>query len=293
MSIFTLSEESEKKQYAVEGAKMYCPLGSVPCYIKASHKPLMMGNKKPCTTVDNNPLLNAFDFGICSTTQKPCKSCISLSNWQNFKKDFLIGGNAVLTNESTIQCAMGGTIGFSEAAQKQVITGGKNYSKDHTDTQARLLLTKVAFETVYDVCSDEVEDFADYKNFYLLTEQDKHYHWLYQRKEEDNPKQEKPEVIPITLASNEPLRLRATVQVISNEPIQTAVEVRIRQTEFFGNAQPNFLFTPQTVTAAQGKGKGSEITIDFVSTNTPYKDTIRYIEYFYLEFECSWDSGKT
>lgn len=206
MSIFLQPEDGDSYEYITDGALMQCTAGALPCPIKAKDKGVMLGDKTSCSTIDNDPIQNKFDFGICKITKQPCVNNIKLGNWENYKKDLYFDEHPALTNCSTIKCAMGGTIKFNTTGQigeVPVVSGVKTYG-DKAKTEAEIQFTKLAFHTKYDICSDEVTDFVDYKNFYVLTDNNECYHWLFLRENPDDYSTVKPESIPFTWESNKP-----------------------------------------------------------------------------------------
>ena len=292
MSIFLQPEDGDSYEYITDGALMQCTAGALPCPIKAKDKGVMLGDKTSCSTIDNDPIQNKFDFGICKITKQPCVNNIKLGNWENYKKDLYFDEHPALTNRSTIKCAMGGTIKFNTTGQigeVPVVSGVKTYG-DKAKTEAEIQFTKLAFHTKYDICSDEVTDFVDYKNFYVLTDNNECYHWLFLRENPDDYSTVKPESIPFTWESNKPLILTATFQVISDEAIEKVPLLRLQQQ---GEAEEKYLFKERKAKRAKGKGKCDEFTVIFISKNTPFKNSIQYIENFVLTVECSWDDGKT
>ena len=79
----------------------------------------------------------------------------------------------------------------------------------------RLKLIKVKVDTLYDVCGDEVKDFDDYPNFYVLEDGGDNYHWLQEHAEKDEEKLKfLDRIIPITLHSGQKFKLEATFKVI-------------------------------------------------------------------------------
>ena len=292
MSIFLQPEDGDSYEYITDGALMQCTAGALPCPIKAKDKGVMLGDKTSCSTIDNDPIQNKFDFGICKITKQPCVNNIKLGNWENYKKDLYFDEHPALTNRSTIKCAMGGTIKFNTTGQigeVPVVSGVKTYG-DKAKTEAEIQFTKLAFHTKYDICSDEVTDFVDYKNFYVLTDNNECYHWLFLRENPDDYSTVKPESIPFTWESNKPLILTATFQVISDEAIEKVPLLRLQQQ---GEGEEKYLFKERKAKRAKGKGKCDEFTVIFISKNTPFKNSIKYIENFVLTVECSWDDGKT
>ncbi len=117
MGVLIQPEDGGTFEYIKDGAIMVCDKGTTPCQIKARKKVLKFNGVYSCSTIDKNPILNTFDFGVCSITQKPCKASISLLKWIDFKKDMLIEGKNALINKSTINCALGGKVQFLNSGQ--------------------------------------------------------------------------------------------------------------------------------------------------------------------------------
>jgi hypothetical protein len=117
MGVLIQPEDGGTFEYIKDGAIMLCDKGTIPCKMKASKKVLTFNGVYSCSTIDKDPILNAIDFGICSITQKPCKSCISLLEWVDFKKDFTIEKKNALIDKSYINCMMGGKIQFLNSGQ--------------------------------------------------------------------------------------------------------------------------------------------------------------------------------
>ena len=117
MAIHIQPEDGGVFEYIKDGAMMLCDKGSLPCKMKASKKVLKFKGAYSCSTIDKDPILNAIDFGICSITQKPCKACISLLDWVDFKKDLKIEKKHALIDKSYINCTMSGKIQFLNSGQ--------------------------------------------------------------------------------------------------------------------------------------------------------------------------------
>ncbi len=179
----------------------------------------------------------------------------------------------------------GNTIELEGAKKQQdkktskIITGIKTYG-EAAAPKATLVLTKVIFDTKYDICSDDVKDFSDYKKFYILEDGGKHYHWLSKRTNPDDYSTIKPDLIPITFASTDKIKLTATLKVTSKNPFTKAPKIRVTDKD-----------KKYTFDIEKGKTSG-EFEVTFKSNNKPYEDTIQYITNFELLFEYSED-GKT
>ncbi len=173
-----------------------------------------------------------------------------------------------------------------EASKKQqgkktskIITGIKTYG-EAAAPKATLVLTKVVFNTKYDICSDDVKDFSDYKKFYILEDGGKHYHWLYKRTNLDDYSTIKPDLIPITFSSTDKIELTATLKVTSKNPFTKTPKIRITDKD-----------EKYTFDIEKGKTSG-EFEVTFKSNNKPFEDTVQHITNFELIFEYSED-GKT
>jgi len=295
--------------YITDGAEMECSFGSMPCNLKTSPKKIVIGGKAGCTIKDNDPIANEFNFGVCSLTQKPCSSLIKLLEWQNAKEDLKIEGASALTEESTIFCTQGGKITFKHSGQFQenkVTTGAEKAKSEYgkaSEEKAKLQVTKVAFETSYDICSDDygllyeekneegkvvdtkTQDESDYIKTYILEDGGKYYHWLNKRSNPLDDKKYKPDVLPITFASEEPIALKAILRVVSDKKCATTPQVRVTH-----KTRDKKKYKFKTFSVKPLDDEQYEVVV--VSTNLPFEGTIKYLEIFELLFEYSED-GKT
>lgn len=138
-------------------------------------------------------------------------------------------------------------------------------------------LINIAINVTYDVCHDEVKDFSDYKNFWILEDKGKYYHWLNQRTNTDD--KTKPDPLPITLASTDNFVLKATFKTKS--PMACSIRIKDSDNKYIFKEQKH----PK-------KNKNEEFEITFTCDTKPYKDIAQYFENFTLNFEYSED-GKT
>jgi hypothetical protein len=143
-------------------------------------------------------------------------------------------------------------------------------------------LEKILVDTRHDVCNDEIKDYNDFKNFWILENNGKYYHWLKKSliglKEADD--KTKPTPLPITIASNEKFILDATFKTIV--PLDKA-EIRV--------LNKNGKYEFPTLPAIKTK-KDEEFVIKFESNNKdpyPYENKTKYIPNFELTFEYSLD----
>jgi len=155
------------------------------------------------------------------------------------------------------------------------------------EPSGRLKLTKVKFLTTYDVCSDEVARFSNFKNFYVLKDGGSYYHWLPKKDEKGKRKRKsvdvgKPAAIPITFASTDFIELEATFEVVSDEDFKDIPKVKVTHNT------KKYTFN----TILDGK-KSEEFTLKFKSDNKPFENTVEYIKTFTLNFEYSDDGKKT
>lgn len=121
----------------VSGATAVCPFGTTPVTINASSQNACLGGSNPVATIMDVSLSS---FGMCSSlanpqvaaataaalgvlTPQPC-AFVPAGTWGAGKPNVLIGGKAVLTNDSCIHCAMGqGRISIVSPGQAKVIIG--------------------------------------------------------------------------------------------------------------------------------------------------------------------------
>jgi hypothetical protein len=136
-------------------------------------------------------------------------------------------------------------------------------------------LEKIAVKTIYDVCNDEVKDFNDDENFWILENGGKYYHWL--KKRTNTKDVNKPKEIPITLESTSAFVFHATFKTIFPAD---GLKIRVRDKD------NKYIFP---IMPHPKKARDEEYIIKFTSANTPYKDTVQYFPSFELIFECSFD----
>ena len=160
----------------------------------------------------------------------------------------------------------------------KVITGDPEYGEP-PPPNGRLQIKKVAFATPFDVCSDDVANFSDYRKFYVLEDGGKYYHWLRTRTNADDANTIKPHPIPITFASTETIELTATFEVISPTPFPGAPTIRVR------DMAGGYTFAEVT-----GQPSG-EFEVTFTAGNLPYENTARYQSSFSLQFDYSEDGA--
>lgn len=136
----------------------------------------------------------------------------------------------------------------------------------------------------YDVCNDTVDNFNDYKNFYVLEEKGEgvDFHWLENRANHtitiaDNYL--KPVFIPVTIPSTEKIKIFITVQSFTDY----SVKIRLKDT------QNNYIF-PNEYT---NRGEGIIKDLEFESNNIPFDRTVRYFPFYYFYMEYSIDGGIT
>ena len=292
--------------YITDGAEMECTFGSMPCNLKTLPKKIVIGGKAGCTIKDNDPIANEFNFGVCSLTQKPCSSLIKLLEWQNAKEDLKIEGASALTEESTIFCTQGGKITFKHSGQFQenkVTTGAEKAKSEYgkaSEEKAKLQVTKVAFETSYDICSDDYgllyekknkegemidaksQGESDYIKTYILEDEGEYYHWLNKRSNPLDDKKYKPDVLPITFASEEPIGLKAILRVVSDKKCDSTPQVRVTH-----KTRDKKEYKFKTFSVKPLDDEQYEVVV--VSTNLPFEGTIKYLEIFELLFEYSED----
>ncbi|WP_160140274.1 hypothetical protein [Chryseobacterium sp. c4a] len=139
-------------------------------------------------------------------------------------------------------------------------------------------LEKVAVNTTYDVCNDELNSFSDFKDFWILEDKGHYYHWL---KKRTNPSDTaKPNPIPVTITSLDKFIFYATFKAIF--PINNLI-IRVK------DKANKYTFQSVPITK---KTKGQEFVVKFTSDNAPYANTVEYFSNFALTFECSLD-GKS
>lgn len=109
---------SAAHEYITSGALMKCDKGTVPASLAVlPTRTALFGGQPPATSLDKEPLLNNFNFGVCSLTQKPCLATCRPVLWRDTKDDFEICGGKALLDNSYIMCAMSGKITFITTGQ--------------------------------------------------------------------------------------------------------------------------------------------------------------------------------
>ena len=82
----------------------------VSCSVNAENNPV-------ARATDAIPFVNIQPFGICSITQTPCTP--ATIQWSEACDSVLVSGVPVISEDSKLTCAVGGTI-IAESAQKTV-----------------------------------------------------------------------------------------------------------------------------------------------------------------------------
>lgn len=190
-------------------------------------------------------------------------------------KESYIGGDYIeTTGGDNLLFAKGNIVNSSalEVRQKGKETGVAYKTNQPALSMGSLDLIKIAINTTYDVCHDEVGKFDDYKNFWILEDKGKYYHWLNTRTNNDDKNKLDP--LPITLASTDNFVLKVTFKTKS--PI--ACKIRIK------DSNNKYIFKEKQ---HPKKAKDEEFEITFTCDTKPYKDTVQYFENFTLNFEYS------
>lgn len=130
-------------------------------------------------------------------------------------------------------------------------------------------LTKVAFSTTFNVCNDELRDKHD---LWIL---DGGYHWLKTRITSDDL--QKPDPLPITLSSKNPITFTAVFNTILEID---GVTIRAKDKD------GKYIFTDQAHTK---KKKNEEFSVIFNSSSAAY-GSVQYLNNFQLIFEYSLDN---
>ena len=163
-------------------------------------------------------------------------------------------------------------------SDKKVVTGEVTYGEEAAP-EAVLELTKVVFNTDYDVCADDVRNFDDKEKIYVLESEGAYYHWLKERTEPHDSVRLKPARIPVVFASKDRITLTATFKVISEDGLEDKPLVRVSDTA------GDYLFDEERGRVA------NEFEVRFRSNNKPFEDTIQLLQSFRLRFEYSLDGG--
>jgi len=108
---------SVEYDYITSGALMRCDKGTLPCSLTVLPRFPTIGNKPWANTSDKDPILNQFNFGLCSITQKPCPATCRPIMWQDVHKTLDVAGRPALLDCSYLPCALGGRITFVHSGQ--------------------------------------------------------------------------------------------------------------------------------------------------------------------------------
>ena len=192
-------------------------------------------------------------------------------------KESYIGGDYIETTGGDAKTFAGKNIENSSTAQfvqKGNETGVSYNVNTAPPSLGNLDLIKIKINTNFDVCHDEVGDFNDYKNYWILEDKGKYYHWLSLRSNSDD--KNKPDPLPITLASTDNFVLTATFK--TKAPI--ACKIRLQDSD------KKYIFKEQQ---HPKKKQDEEHELTFVCDTKPYKDTVQYFENLTLNFEYSED----
>ena len=285
------------------------PLVLCHAFLRLPPKKIVIGGKSGCTIRDTDPIVNGFDFGICSVTQKPCKGCIKLTSWQNYKEDIDIEGARALTATSIIPCCLGGVVSFVKSGQMKVnkVTNGAERAKSEhgeaCEEKAKLQVAKVSFNSDYDICSDDycliwekrdkdgnvierkTQSESDYIKTYVLEDAGNYYHWLNKRTNPLDKVKFKPDPIPVTFAGAERVVLKAFFNTVSDKKFGSVPKIRAIHKR--GDKEK---YEFETVSVAKKSDDTYEAVVQ--STNWPFEERIKYISRFELLFEYSED-GQT
>ncbi|MBQ4820625.1 PAAR-like protein [Aquimarina sp. MMG016] len=151
---------------------------------------------------------------------------------------------------------------------------GPSSSSSSSET-SKLKLTKITFDTKYDVCSDDAENFDD---IYVLEDEDGYYHYMLDRSIPDNAITKKPKNIPIMFSSRDIISFTATIELEDpSDPLAKTPDIRVI------DKSGAYLFN-----IVKG-ATNSKFAIIVSSTNVPYAGTVEYFKDFELVFEYSED----
>jgi len=99
---------SEKK-YVPQGVFLTCDKGATPCTLRITQQDTDIYDVPLATEADKLPFLNIKPFGPCKA--KGFQLCVPVPiMWQNPQDGITRGGFRLLTNESTLRCALSGEI---------------------------------------------------------------------------------------------------------------------------------------------------------------------------------------
>jgi hypothetical protein len=139
-------------------------------------------------------------------------------------------------------------------------------------------LQKVRVTTDYNVCHDATLSSDEFENFWMLEHAGEYWQWLKTGLRTTLDKDNKPEIIPITLSGNNQLEFTAVFNVLN--PLASAPKIKVTN-------KAGYTFLQQ-----DGSASG-EFTLVFQAENTPLDGNIELFEQFDLTFEYSIDGGST
>lgn len=192
-------------------------------------------------------------------------------------KESFIGGDYIETTGGSTRNFAGENIENSSTVQ--FVQNGNETGVSYNVNTAppslgNLDLIKIKINTNFDICHDEVSSYSEFKNFWILEDKGKYYHWLSLRSNSDD--KNKPDPLPITLASTDNFVLTATFK--TKAPI--ACKIRLQDSD------KKYIFKEQQ---HPKKKQDEEHELTFVCDTKPYKDTVQYFENLTLNFEYSED----
>lgn len=149
----------------------------------------------------------------------------------------------------------------------------------------RLMKLKIITDNQYNVCSDTITKFDEEDKLFLYKQEGDYYHWLMVMEPENADKRVSVGgILPITLHSNQEFELEGTFIPIYGDVDK--VTITVNQNDLIHNDRFHF----EKVTKS-GLSKGKEFKAKFKVTNTPFKDTMQYIERYHFKFEYSDNQG--
>ena len=106
-----------ERDYVRAGALMRCDKGALPSVLNAPPRSPFLGGSTWCNTSDCDPVVNTFNFGVCTLTQKPCLATCRPLQWLDAHPSLEVAGRPALLDSSSILCAIGGRITFVHSGQ--------------------------------------------------------------------------------------------------------------------------------------------------------------------------------
>lgn len=105
----------------VKGAQLVCNKGSAPCALNVLPPPVAGENNSAANIFDKVPSVNIPGFVVCTAKGKPqpCKPAFP-APWAPGSPNVLVRDKPALTDNSKLQCAIGGTVSIVKPGESTI-----------------------------------------------------------------------------------------------------------------------------------------------------------------------------